>query len=67
METYFTMFELTEVMHQKDDQPYAELLNHVQVGCQTADDMSILRKHHITNIESFKMSDVPHFSPQRTV
>ena len=27
--TYFTMFELTEVMRQKDDQPYAELLNHV--------------------------------------
>ena len=27
--TYFTMFELTEVMHQKDDQPYAELLNRI--------------------------------------
>ena len=27
--TYFTMFELTEVMHQKDDQPNAELLNHI--------------------------------------
>ena len=25
--TYFTMFELTEIMRQKDDQPYAELLN----------------------------------------
>ena len=25
--THFTMFELIEVMHQKDDQPYAELLN----------------------------------------
>ncbi len=29
--TYFTMFELTEVMRQKNDQPYAELLNCVRV------------------------------------
>ena len=58
---------LTEVMRQKDDQPYAELLNHVRVGCQTADDMSTLKKCQITNIESFKMSDVPHFFAQRTV
>ena len=27
--TYFTMYELTEVMRQKDDQPYAELLNRI--------------------------------------
>ena len=65
--TYFTMFELSEVMHQMDDQPYTELLNHVRVGHQTAEDMSILKKGKITNIESFKMSDIPHFFPQRTV
>ena len=63
--TYFTMFELTEVMRQKDDQPYAELLNHVRVECQTKKDMSILKKHQITNIESFKMSHVPHFFPTK--
>ena len=63
--TYFTMFELTEVMRQKDDQPYAELLNRVRVGCQTTEDMSILKKRKITNIESFKMSDIPHFFPTK--
>ena len=63
--TYFTMFELTEVMRQKNDQPYAELLNRVRVGCQTKEDMSILKKHQITYIESFKMSDIPHFFPTK--
>ena len=65
--TYFTMFELTEIMHQKDDQPYAELLNQLRKGDQTEQDMAILEKRKISNIESFRMSDVPHFFPQRTV
>ena len=63
--TYFTMFELTEIMRQKDDQPYAELLNQLRKGDQTEEDMAILEKHKISNIESFRMSDVPHFFPTK--
>ena len=59
------MFELTEIMRQKDDQAYAELLNRLRKGDQTEEDMAILEKCKISNIESFRMSDVPHFFPTK--
>jgi len=40
---YFTMYELTEIMRQKDDQEFAQLLNRLREGNQTADDLAQLR------------------------
>ena len=39
---YFTLFELKEIMHQKDDQQFAKLLNRLCIGKQTNDDLRIL-------------------------
>ena len=40
---YFTLFELKEIMHQKDDQQFAKLLNRLCIGKQTNDDLRILQ------------------------
>ena len=40
---YFSMFELTEIMRQKDDKDFAELLNRLREGKQTQDDITVLK------------------------
>ena len=40
---YFSMFELTEIMLQKDDKDFAELLNGLREGKQTQDDITVLK------------------------
>ena len=37
------MFELTEIMRQKDDKDFAELLNCLREGKQTQDDLTVLK------------------------
>ena len=39
---HFHMFELNEIMRQKDDQTFAELLNRLREGNQTDDDLKTL-------------------------
>ena len=46
-QTYFTMFELTEIMRQKDDAPFAELLNRIRDGRQTEKDISMLNSRSV--------------------
>ena len=46
-QTYFNMFELTEIMRQKNDTPFAELLNRIREGRQTEQDLSVLRSRKI--------------------
>ena len=46
-QTHFTMFELTEIMRQKDDTPFAELLNRVREGNQTEKDFAVLKSRSI--------------------
>lgn len=41
---YFTLFELTEIMRQKDDKEFAELLNRLREGKHSDDDISILKQ-----------------------
>ena len=47
-QSHFTMYELTEIMRQKDDTQFAELLNRIREGKQTIDDMNILQSRSIT-------------------
>lgn len=37
------MIELTEIMRQKDDQPFANLLNRFRTASQTEDDMKVIK------------------------
>ena len=47
-EEHFPMFELTEVMRQKDDQPFAALLNRLREGKHTKEDLNTLKTHVIS-------------------
>ena len=49
---HFKMFELTEIMRQKDDIVFAELLNRIREGTQTKDDVSILSSRSIKPTDS---------------
>ena len=46
---YFTLFELTEIMRQKDDKEFAELLNRLREGKHSEEDIAIL-KQRLLNI-----------------
>ena len=41
---YFTLFELTEIMRQKDDKEFAELLNRLREGNHTQNDIEVLKE-----------------------
>ncbi len=45
---YFNLFELTEIMRQKDDKEFAQLLNRLREGKQEESDLAILRKRLLT-------------------
>jgi len=45
---YFTFFELTEIMRQKDDKQFAELLNRLREGKHSEDDIAILKQRLLT-------------------
>ena len=47
-QTYFTMFELTEIMRQKDEAPFTELLNRLREGRQTENDISVLSSRSVS-------------------
>lgn len=44
---HFTAFELTEIMREKDDQIYAELLYRLREGNQTNEDLTLLQTREI--------------------
>ncbi|KAJ8048374.1 ATP-dependent DNA helicase PIF1 [Holothuria leucospilota] len=43
----FTAFELTEIMRQKDDQQFAQLLNRLREGKQTQEDLALLKTRQV--------------------
>ena len=47
-QTHFKMFELTEIMRQKDDAMFANLLNRIREGNQTEDDLTVLKFRSIS-------------------
>ena len=48
-QSHFTMFELTEIMRQKDDASFAELLNRIREGKHTDEDMRVLKTRATTS------------------
>ena len=63
--SHFTMFELTEIMRQKDDAQFAELLNRIREGKQTKDDLNVLesRKIFVESLEYQKLKNELHLYP----
>ena len=45
--THFKMFELTEIMRQKDDSTFAQLLNRIREGNQTETDLAVLEARSV--------------------
>ena len=44
---YFTLFELTDIMRQKDDKEFAELLNRLKEGKHFEDDIALLKQRFL--------------------
>lgn len=59
----FQMFELTEIMRQKDDKEFAEILNRLREGKHTTDDLAKLKGALTTN--DSKLSNIPHLFATR--
>ena len=61
---YFTLFELTEIMHQKDDKAFAEILNRLHIGIHTKD-LDIIETRRVTQEQSEQLHHLHHFFPTR--
>ena len=59
----FKIYELTEIMRQKDDQKFAELLNRLRTGHQTKEDITLLKNTKVANKQLQNNSSIPHFYP----
>ncbi|XP_062615938.1 uncharacterized protein LOC134277623 [Saccostrea cucullata] len=55
----FTMHELTEIMRQKDDVQFAELLNRLREGNQSEADIQTLKQHCVDESQSECFRNVP--------
>ena len=60
---YFTIFELTEVMRQKDDDKWKQVLSKIRVCDHTLADIQLIVTREISEEESLKMIDTPHLFP----
>ena len=58
----FTMHELTEIMRQKEDKRFAQLLNRLREGCQTTEDLDLL-KSRVHNHENDCPNDASRLYP----
>ena len=59
------MYELDEIMQQKHDGQFAELLNRFHIGEHTSADLNLLATWSITAEEAKSLNHVPHFFPTR--
>ena len=62
---YITMYELDEIMQQKHDRQFAELLNGFCIGEHTSADLNLLATWSITAEEAKSLNHAPHFFPAR--
>ena len=58
---YFTLFELTEIMHQKDDKAFAEILKRLCIGIHAKKDLDIIETRRVTQEQSEQLHHLPHF------
>ena len=59
----FKIYELTQIMRQKDDKTFAELLNRLRTGHQTQEDIKLLKNTKIRNKHLTNKNSIPHFYP----
>lgn len=64
MERFFSFFELTEIIRQKDDLRFAQLLNRLREGNQVLDDIKIL-KERVIAYNNEKTVKLPHLSTKK--
>ena len=62
---HFDMYELDEIMRQKDDKIFAELLNRVRIGKHTNEDLKIILTRKVSSTEMQHLNAIPHFYPTR--
>ena len=61
----FRMYELTEIMRQRNDKWFAELLNRLRVGNHTRNDIEVLKKTKERNQNLLLDTSVPRFYPTK--
>ena len=61
---YFTRYELEEIMHQKNDRTFTELLHRFRVGKHTAD-LNLLATRAVTLEDGQSLNHIPHLFPTR--
>ena len=59
----FKIYELTQIMRQKDDKTFAELLNRLCTGHKTQEDIKLLKNTKIRNKHLKNKNSIPHFYP----
>ena len=60
----FKLYELTNIMRQKDDKQFAQLLNRLRIGTHTKkNDIKLLKKTKTTNKHLKDKISIPHFYP----
>ena len=62
---YFMIYELTEIMRQKDDKAFAELLNRLHVEKHNENDIKTIKKALVAKNHTDELHDIPHFFPAR--
>ena len=59
------MYELEEIVCQKNERIFAELLNRFCVGKHTAADLNLLATRAVTSEDGQSLNHTPHFFPTR--
>ena len=59
----FKIYELTDIMCQKDDKQFAQLLNRLHIGTHTKNDIRLLKRTKTTNKHLKDKKCIPHFFP----
>ena len=62
---YFTIFELTEIMRQKDDDEWKQVLSEIRVCNHTSTNIKLIMTRKILEEESIRIVDIPHLFPTR--
>jgi len=60
---YFTMIELTEIMRQKDDLQFAQMLNRIREGKLLDEDIALLESRIVKDPNDQSLLDITHLYP----
>ena len=60
---YFKIYNLTQIMRQKDDKKFTQLLNRLRTGNHTKNDIRTLEHTKMSNKHLQNKKSIPHFYP----